>query len=216
VSTGDEITLSVDLGPGSMNRANVVLLNGAAKDIRPIPLTLGKGDVTVPFGDQTEVVLVMSNASNVMKDCDPDGGQPGDNSCGGTPVDENKTFKYAGVIGTEPATPGGGSVGTGPSVTKFNAAPDPFTPNNDGRKDKTTISFRLSDPAAVTLDLHKGTKRLGTYASSNGTEIKGPQSVTWNGKFGGKKMKEGTYTFKVIAVGDNGTTTKKTTVTLRR
>lgn len=217
VATGDQMTLSVDLGDGSMNRAKIVLLRGAAKDIRDIPLTSGQGHLTVPFGAQTEVVLVMANGSNVMRNCNPDGGQPGDNSCGGTPADENKTFKYAGVIGTTPATPGGGSVSEGPSVTDFKAAPNPFTPNNDGVKDKTTISFKLGDPAVVTIALRKGTRKLGTFATSNGEVLPpGRYPITWNGKLGGKKAGGGIYSFKLVAVGDSGTTTKTTKVTLRR
>jgi hypothetical protein len=216
VAPGDQLTLSVNLGTAPMNRAKVVILSGATKDIRDIPLTSGEGFLTVPFGDKTEVVLVMANGSNVMKNCNPDGGSPGDNSCGGDPVDDNKSFQYAGVIGTTPAEPGGGSVGTGPSVTNFKAAPNPFTPNGDGRKDKTKVSFDLGDPAAVSLELLRGTKSLGFMVQDQDLEAGPGYFVRWNGKIGAKKAPEGTYTFRVIAVGDSGTTTKTTRVTLRR
>ena len=215
VLTGDQITLSVDLGPGDLNRAMVVLLDGSAKDIREIPLTSGVGNLTVPFGDQTEVVLVMSNGSNRMNNCDADGWQPGENPCGGNPVDENKTFKYAGVIGTSPATPGGGSASQGPSVTNFKAAPNPFTPNGDGRKDQTKISWVLGSPALVTLDFYKGTKYIGAFPEKSYGA--GRSSKVWNGGVpGGGVGKVGIYKIKMTAVGTGGTTKKTTTVELRR
>jgi hypothetical protein len=216
VITGDQITLSVDLGAGDLNRAMVVLLNGSAKDIREIPMTSGVGNLTVPFGDQTEVVLVMSNGSNRMNNCDSDGWQPGENSCGGNPADENKTFKYAGVIGTTPATPGGGSTSEGPSVTNFKAAPNPFTPNGDGRKDKTKIKFNLGDAALVTLELYKGTKHLGFFFQDEDLDPMDGYFVSWNGKLGTKKASSGTYKVVLTAVGADGTTTKTTKVELIR
>ena len=216
VAPGDQITLSVDLGTAPMNRAKVVILSGATKDIRDIPLSSGEGFLTVPFGDKSEVVLVMANGSNRMANCDPDGARPGDNSCGGNPVDDNKSFAYAGKIGTDPADPGGGSVGTGPSVTNFKAAPNPFTPNGDGRKDKTKISFDLGDRASVSMDLMKGTRSLGQFVAPLDLDPRRGYFVRWNGKLGSRKAPEGTYKFKLIAVGNSGTTTKTTKVTLRR
>jgi hypothetical protein len=216
VAPGDQITLSVDLGTALMNRAKVVILSGTTQDIRDIPLTSGQGHLTVPFGDKTEVVLVMANGSNVMANCNPDGAQPGDNSCGGNPVDDNETFKYAGVIGTTPAEPGSGSVGAGPSITNFKAAPNPFTPNGDGRKDKTKISFNLGDPASVSMDYMRGSKNLGQFVPPLDLDARPGYFAKWNGKIGNKKAPAGIYTFKLIAVGDSGTTTKTTKVTLRR
>lgn len=218
VLTSDQITLSVDLGPGDLNKAMVVLLNGSAKDIRPVDLTNGVGNLTVPFGDQTEVVLVMSNGSNRMNNCDADGWQPGENSCGGNPADENKTFKYAGVIGTTPATPGGGggSTGEGPGVTNFRAAPNPFTPNGDGRKDKTKVSFDLADNASVTIDLYKGDRYLGYFVKDVAFTPQDDYFFKWDGKLGRKKAPAGVYRFELTAVNTGGTTIKSTKVTLRR
>lgn len=214
VAPGDQITLSVDLGTAPMNRAKVVLLSGATKDIRDIPLTSGKGHLTVPFGDKTEVVLVMANGSNVMAGCNLDGGQPGDNSCGGNPVDENKTFKYAGVIGTTPAPPGGPAGAS--LVGDWKVAPAIFTPNKDGRKDTTKASWKLSEDAEVTLSVFKGTAYVGSFYVDTPL-MAGKHSRVWNGiKPNGKKAAAGTYTFRLTAVGPGGTVKKTAKVTLRR
>ena len=216
VAPTDVITLSVDLGPRDMQRATVVSIAPGTQTVQNIPLVLGQGELTVPFGDQTEVVLVMSNASNKMNNCV--GWTPGSYSCGGDPADDDRIHKYAGVIGTDAAEPGtgdGGSGGEPPSVTNFNASPNPFFPECKCRKKTTKIRFTLGDPAAVTLDLYRGSRHLGWFVQDQNLD---PDTwmLEWDGKLGTRKAREATYTIKLTAVGSDGTTVKKTKVELRR
>lgn len=215
----DQITLSVDLGSNPMQRASVVNLAGTGMTVTEVPLVGGKGNLTVPFGGQTEVVLVLTNASNRMINCDPRGGAPGDSSCGGNPVDDNQSFAYAGVIGTTPVDPGGGTTPPptgGPAVTNLKAVPSVISPNGDGRKDKTRISFILGDNASVTGELYKGTRRIGYFFEDIVREEGPGHFFTWNGKVGTRVVKNGVYTVKITATNTTGTTEASTNVTVRR
>jgi hypothetical protein len=95
-------------------------------------------------------------------------------------------------------------------------APASFTPNDDGRKDTTKASWKLSDDAEVTLHVFKRTAYLGSFYVDTPLTA-GKHSRVWNGiKPNGKKAAAGIYKFKLTAVGPGGTFKKTARVTLRR
>jgi hypothetical protein len=63
----------------------------------------------------------------------------------------------------------------------FQVAPQVFSPNNDGRLDKTRFSFTLDKPARVTLTVRRGKRTVGQIFS--GQMQAGLQAIDWNGRF---------------------------------
>ena len=220
VPDADPITLAVNLGDSNgTQRANVVTINGSSATVTPMVLdATGAGQLTVPnFGAATEVVLVMSNASNKMSGCSQ--WQPGRFSCGGTPVNDNKSWAYGGAIGTtapDIEDPGQGGDTQPPLVSNVFADPATFTAN--GRK-STLIFFTVDEASTVQL----------TIVNSSGTKVfgfKGPVPAAGDYQFqwfgqntkGTKLVPAGRYTVKVKAtdVAGNVSTVKKTKVQVKR
>jgi N-acetylmuramoyl-L-alanine amidase len=63
----------------------------------------------------------------------------------------------------------------------FQASPQVFSPNNDGRLDTTRFSFTLDKPARATLTIRRGQKTIGQVYS--GQLQAGYQTIDWNGRF---------------------------------
>lgn len=217
VASAEQLTVAVDMGSSPMQKASLVSLAGTTMTVREIDLIDGEGHLTIPFGDQAETVLVLTNASNRMTNCSS--WMPGDYSCGGSALDDDRTAVYSAVTGStlvDPGDPVEGGTQTGPRVQNFKANPDVFSPNGDGRKDKTKIIFDLLDNASVTLSLIKNGTVLRRFARNQALEGGYRYGTVWDGKSGGRVVKNGTYTLKLKAVTPTGTTTKKTSVTVRR
>ncbi len=88
---------------------------------------------------------------------------------------------------------------TRPALTGVRDAPDPFSPNGDGRKDKVRIYWHVSEGSVVTT----------TIATKNGTIVRvfkvfatqGNWVNVWNGRNrGGHLEKPGTYVYSIQAV----------------
>ena len=221
VAAGEPLTIAVDVGTSPMQKATVVSFAGTAVDTEEIALTDGEGQVTVPFGSQSEVVLVLTNASNRMNNCSRSA--PGSFSCGGTPADDNRSYTYSAVTGTSAVDPGEPTEGpteqpVGPRVENFKATPSTITPTCKCRKAKARIFFDLYESATVTLALVRNGAVIGYFARNEALEggfTYGP--VVWDGRSpSGRLVKSGTYVVKLKAVGSGGTTTKKVSVTVRR
>jgi hypothetical protein len=70
-------------------------------------------------------------------------------------------------------------------ITAFNPAPDPFSPNGDGRREKVSLLYSLSRAANLTLDLMRvsdGTK-IKTLLTST-PALAGNGAVVWDGRNG--------------------------------
>jgi hypothetical protein len=67
------------------------------------------------------------------------------------------------------------------TLAGFRVAPQVFSPNNDGRLDRTRFRFTLYNPARVVLTVRRGAKTLGTVYS--GALQPGTQSIEWSGRF---------------------------------
>jgi hypothetical protein len=67
------------------------------------------------------------------------------------------------------------------TLARFKVAPQVFSPNNDGRLDRTRFKFTLYNPARIALTVRRGAKTLGMVYS--GALQPGAQSIEWNGRF---------------------------------
>jgi hypothetical protein len=67
------------------------------------------------------------------------------------------------------------------TLAGFTVAPQVFSPNGDGRLDRTKFRFTLYNPARVTLSIRRGKKTLGQIYS--GMLQPGAQAIEWNGRF---------------------------------
>lgn len=218
VPSDAQLSIAVDMGSAPMQRARVVSMSGSTSGILEVGLTDGEGSVTVPFGTRSEVVLVLTNGSNRMANCTRWFGSSF--SCGGTPVHDDRAATYSAVTGltaVDPGEPVERDAELGPRVLNFRATPEVFTPDGDGRKDRTTIAFDLFDDSKVTLALMRNGSAIG-YLYRN-DPLKGGYRYwrIWDGrKPSGQRVRNGTYTLKLKAVGPSGTTNRKTSVTVRR
>ncbi len=84
-------------------------------------------------------------------------------------------------------------------------APRPFSPNGDGRRDTTTVSFDLARAATVRVLVLYGDRRIATLRSAVGLQA-GPQSFVWDGRTGsGTRASQRRYTVRVEATTSLGT-----------
>jgi hypothetical protein len=81
---------------------------------------------------------------------------------------------------------------TRPTINNLNAFPNPFSPDNDGFRDKITISFDLSEYSTVTLTLQD--KNGNVYTPSDWDGRLCPVPKTYNFEWDGYGDFGGTYT----------------------
>jgi flagellar hook assembly protein FlgD len=80
----------------------------------------------------------------------------------------------------------------------LNVVPRPFSPNGDGRRETTTVSFELARPAAARVLVLRGTERVITLIRADLPA--GAQSYGWDGRTrAGARVADGTYTVRVEA-----------------
>ncbi|NQU16974.1 MAG: hypothetical protein HQ564_02815 [Candidatus Saganbacteria bacterium] len=101
---------------------------------------------------------------------------------------------------------------TPPNVLSLDAKPNPFTPNNDGVKDNTTFSFKLSEPAYSTINIFRNDNILyRRYSKTVGDKQMG--SWTWDGRGARNELIGGNYSYFIQAedaVGNVATSETKT------
>jgi flagellar hook assembly protein FlgD len=83
-----------------------------------------------------------------------------------------------------------------------------ISPNGDGVLDATAVSFDLSGPAAVQLELWRGKKLLGPVFAGQ-EPAAGAVGITWDGKLGAHVVADGSYSL-VLKVTDSVTTVAQT------
>jgi flagellar hook assembly protein FlgD/sugar lactone lactonase YvrE len=89
-----------------------------------------------------------------------------------------------------------------PTIESFAAAPNPFTPNNDGTKDRTLFSYRLSEPAAATTVIEQGDgtrfrKYLQDLNPTGKTTVTG--SWEWDGRGSRYELLGGNLNYYLLA-----------------
>ncbi|KAF0132509.1 MAG: leukocidin/Hemolysin toxin family, partial [Candidatus Saganbacteria bacterium] len=102
---------------------------------------------------------------------------------------------------------------TPPKIENIKALPNPFTPNEDGIKDTTTISFNLSEPAYATTKIYREDGGLFRKYSEvvDGLVVSWP----WDGKGSRNELLGGTYTYNIEAedkVGNYASSESKTII----
>jgi hypothetical protein len=81
---------------------------------------------------------------------------------------------------------------TPPRVVSFTARPLVISPDGDGRSDRATIRYRVSERAVVELyvDSTRAIRKLGTRPRG---------TMSWTGVAGGEPLLEGVYTLRLVA-----------------
>ena len=96
--------------------------------------------------------------------------------------------------------------GTAPAVSGAAAAPSPFSPNGDGTRDTTTISYSLSAAADVTMTVKNAAGTVVRTLVSAAPRAAGAGSEPWDGRNGsGAVVADGTYTATITASNASGT-----------
>ncbi|MGE3808914.1 MAG: FlgD immunoglobulin-like domain containing protein, partial [Gemmataceae bacterium] len=95
---------------------------------------------------------------------------------------------------------------TSPVISNVSVSPDPFSPDGNGLRDDTTISYQVSEDVAVRVEI------LGQVLLLNDvSQSAGPQSVIWNGRdSGGFVVADGVYTYRILAVDAAGNSSEQT------
>ncbi len=92
-----------------------------------------------------------------------------------------------------------------PGISDVTASNDPFSPDNDATRDTTDISFTLSKPAYISLEIYDGTSTLVRALLDDALKMAGDNSVAWDGKDDGPQvLTDETYTAKVNAYDSEG------------
>jgi flagellar hook assembly protein FlgD len=96
----------------------------------------------------------------------------------------------------------------------FTALPTPFSPNGDGRADRTQLGFQLTRAADVRVRITRGSHNLRTLFL--GPLAGGSQAFTWNGRAAGRVVPDGAYFARVQATTELGTRRLRQTVVVDR
>jgi len=101
---------------------------------------------------------------------------------------------------------------TPPVISNLDAAPNPFTPNGDGIKDTTAISYKLSEPAYATANILRDDGVLFRKYSESVTKT---GSWTWDGRGARNELLGGTYSYYISAEDAVGNTASSETKTVK-
>ena len=97
------------------------------------------------------------------------------------------------------------TVDNGIIISNVSDSPDAFSPNADGRYDTASINYLLTKPGKVTLKLYDANNTLVRTLKDNLSEPEGTNSAVWDGTDNnGNPLPEGTYTYTIEAVDDEG------------
>ena len=101
------------------------------------------------------------------------------------------------------------------ALSKVKTTPNPFSPNNDGKDDSTTIYFDIPKSSAVTVKiLDSGGTELITLADKEKPSVIKHQ-ISWNGDDNlGNVLVNGVYNYKIVAEFDSASKTKEGTLTI--
>jgi hypothetical protein len=104
---------------------------------------------------------------------------------------------------------------TVPSLVMGDVVPSPFSPNGDGVRDATTVSYTLLAPATTSVVVLDGADALVRILGADEAEAPGDHQVVWDGRDdGGELAPDGDYVVVAEAVTATGTTTERRTVRL--
>jgi hypothetical protein len=105
----------------------------------------------------------------------------------------------------------GGGASSAPVVSGASAAPSPFSPDGDGTRDATTISYSLSAAADVMVTIRSAAGTVVRTLASAAPRASGPSSEPWNGRnASGAVVADGSYTVTISATNASGTSAAAT------
>ena len=90
------------------------------------------------------------------------------------------------------------------TLGRLQVDPAPFSPNADGRRDDTAVTFHLRRQADVRVRVLRGTEAVANLLPL-GSLGAGDIDLRWDGEVGGTPVPDGTYTVRVAATTDLGT-----------
>jgi hypothetical protein len=85
------------------------------------------------------------------------------------------------------------------TLTGFTASAPAFSPNGDGVSDALSVSFALSQPVPIRLEVKKGATLVASVSSAAAPA--GPVTLTWDGTAAGVRVPDGAYSV-VVTVTD--------------
>jgi len=108
---------------------------------------------------------------------------------------------------------------TPPFVGPATASPNPFSPNGDGVKDASTISYTLTEASEVDIRIYDSSNTLVRTLVNNYAGTVGDNSNTWDGKNDSPTsavVPDGNYTAEIIAsdLAGNGSNTVVANITV--
>ncbi|MFC1496498.1 FlgD immunoglobulin-like domain containing protein [Candidatus Margulisiibacteriota bacterium] len=99
---------------------------------------------------------------------------------------------------------------TPPTISELNSLPNPFTPNKDGIKDITKISYKLTEPAYATVSIFRDE---GSLFRKYSKPVETTGSWIWDGRGSHNEILSGKFTYQISAedpVGNIGKSDIKT------
>lgn len=205
----EKLTVSVNMSnTANGSRATLVAFptGGGAATFTPMTLSAdGAGQQTIDdFGSMTEVVLVLTNASNRFTGCNKLAQER--NTCG-SPQDDNQAFAYSGTLGAtavDPGEPGSGGGGGGaPVFSNMRAKPGTFKAGSE----KTKVSFSVNEGLAQlkAIIAKKSGQKLAVLLLSGVDSAGSYCCITWNGRDAqGRKVDPGRYVIKLVGTDSDG------------
>jgi hypothetical protein len=108
---------------------------------------------------------------------------------------------------------------TPPVISNVAASPNTFTPNGDGRRDDTLISFAVNQPSRVSISVYNTAGHVVASPLTDPHLVRTAGYVNyarWDGRSSvGEIVPTGTYTFRVTAVDTIGRSTTSAPVTVK-
>ena len=90
------------------------------------------------------------------------------------------------------------TIANGLVITGLSAAPNAFSPNNDGTADTAAINYTLTTGGWITVKIYDSTNNLVSTPLNNVNQPAGANSVVWDGKdTGNQVLPDGIYTYKI-------------------
>jgi hypothetical protein len=92
---------------------------------------------------------------------------------------------------------------TPPRLERVVVRPSVISPDGDGRRDRATFSYRLSEPGRGVLFVNGKRRGLKLFPRTE-------DSIIWNGKLNGRALPPGSYTARLAAFDPAGNVTPRT------
>lgn len=92
---------------------------------------------------------------------------------------------------------------TPPVLQDVSARPRVVSPDGDGRSDRVTVRYRLSEPGRGLLFVNGKRRALTRFPRTE-------ETIVWNGKSGGRPVRAGSYSLQLVAFDPAGNRTDRT------